>query len=197
MIIEDKFVIAAPIQEVWDFFLDIERLSKCVPGVEHVDQTSDTTYEGALSAKVGPIKATFGGTAEITEQNEPSFISADIKAKDKRTASLIKGGFSSTLTALEENKTEVGYTIDVAIRGKMGQFGQTVIQDTSKNISKIFVNNVREELEKNAEEEVESADSASSTTTAKNDVQQPNLVWVVIKSVFGSIGRSITNLFSK
>lgn len=196
MIIEDKFTLKAPIEEVWAFFLDIERLSTCVPGVERIEQINDTTYEGALKAKVGPIGATFSGVAEIVEQTAPSYIRASIKAKDKRTASMIKGGFDSTLTALEPNLTEVAYKIDVAIRGKMGQFGQTVIVDTAKAISKIFVANVRQEVEKpeaGAEAVAAVAEEVNQAAPASADV---NIVWVVIKSVFGSIGRAFRNLFS-
>ncbi|MEM8857632.1 MAG: SRPBCC family protein [Chloroflexota bacterium] len=196
MIIEDRFTLAAPIEEVWAFFLDIERLSKCVPGVEHIEQINESTYEGSLKAKVGPISATFSGVAEIVEQTAPNYIRAAIKAKDKRTASMIKGGFDSTLTALAPDQTEVAYKIDVAVRGKMGQFGQTVIVDTAKAISKIFVANVRQEVEK-PEEGSDSvtavAEEANQADPASADV---NIVWVVIKSVFGSIGRAFRNLFS-
>lgn len=203
MVIEDTFTIDAPINDVWDFFLDIDRLSACVPGVEHVEQVSDTVYEGSLKAKVGPIAATFGGSAEITEQTPPNHITAAIKAKDKRTASLIKGGFDSTLSALAPAKTEVAYKIDVAIRGKMGTFGQTVIKDTAKAISAIFVDNVRNELEQPtveavaAEEPMTSASATTQPAPPKAPAAEPNLVWVVIKSVFSSIARAIRNLFSR
>ncbi|MEM7798193.1 MAG: SRPBCC family protein [Chloroflexota bacterium] len=198
MVIEDSFTIEAPIEEVWDFFLDIERLSTCVPGVDYVEQKNETTYEGAIKAKVGPISATFSGVAEITEQQPPTHIKAAIKAKDKRTASMIKGGFDSTLTEVAPAETDVAYKIDVAIRGKMGQFGQTVIKDTALAISKIFVENVRRELEKPAVEA--STEAVPSNANAANIQKEPpqadvNIVWVVIKSVFGSIWRGIRNLF--
>ncbi|MEM7333599.1 MAG: SRPBCC family protein [Chloroflexota bacterium] len=195
MIIEDRFTLAAPIDSVWNFFLDIERLSGCVPGVERIEQLNDTTFEGDLKAKVGPISATFSGVAEIVEQHPPSHIRASIKAKDKRTASLIKGGFDSTLTALNPNETEVAYKIDVAIRGKMGQFGQTVIKDTAKAISQIFVDNVRRELERPADTKgnEESETAVSINQPSASDV---NIVWVVIKSLFTSIGRAIQRLFA-
>lgn len=194
MIIEDRFILEAPIKSVWDFFLDIERLSGCVPGVERIEQINETTYEGDLKAKVGPISATFSGVAEIVEQRPPDYIKASIKAKDKRTASMIKGGFDSTLTALSETETEVAYKIDVAIRGKMGQFGQTVIVDTAKAISKIFVANVRREVEQPVNV---TTNEAASAKISAHDVSEPevNIVWVVIKSLFGSIGKAVREFF--
>lgn len=190
MIIEESFTIDAPIQKVWDFFLDVENLAGCMPGVERVEQISDTEYEGALKAKVGPISATFGGTAEITEQTPPTYLKAKIKAKDKRTASMINGAFSSNLTELTPNQTEVSYEIDVAIRGKMGSFGQTVIKDTAKSISAIFIGNIRSQLEHPAENE-----AGEAAAPPPPNLEQPNMVGVVLKSVFQSIWRSITGLF--
>ena len=188
MIIEDAYTIYAPIQECWEFFLDIEQLSTCIPGVERVEQTGENSYEGSLKAKVGPISATFAGDAEITEQTPPTFLKAAIKAKDKRTASMIKGSFDMTLSETSPTQTDVTYQVDVAIRGKLGQFGQTVIRDTAKSLTKIFVANVRAKLEQPEQEGAEVA-------VEQPAPQEPNVVWIVIKSVFGSIWRSLTGLF--
>lgn len=154
MIIEDTFTIHAPVQEVWDFFLDIERMSQCMPGVETVRQTSPTTYEGSLKVKVGPIAAVFGGTVEIVEQTAPTFLKAQGRAKDKNTASMAQGEFSAQLIERAPRETEVAYTLDLAIRGKLGQFGQTVILDTSKRLTAIFVEQVGAQLERAPEPEL-------------------------------------------
>jgi hypothetical protein len=63
------------------------------------------------------------------------------------TASMVQGKFASTLKSLTATQTEVSYQIDVAIRGKLGQFGQTVIQDTAKRISADFLACVKAQIE--------------------------------------------------
>lgn len=146
MIIEETFTIDAPIQKVWDFFFDINQMSKCVPGAE-VKQLDATNYEGALSIKVGPIGASFNGSVTITSQTPPTAIEASVKGKDKMTGSMVEGKFASTLKPLASHQTEISYQIDVAIRGKLGQFGQTVIQDTAKRISAEFLSCVKAQLE--------------------------------------------------
>ena len=47
---------------------------------------------------------------------------------------------------IEENKTEVNYTVDLVIRGRLGQFGQGVIRATAKAITAIFVKCIREKI---------------------------------------------------
>jgi carbon monoxide dehydrogenase subunit G len=146
MIIEETFTIDAPAQKVWDFFLDIDQMSKCVPGAE-VKQLDADNYEGTLTVKVGPIGASFSGNVIITKQTPPTSIEAAVKGKDKLTGSMVQGKFSSTLKAASPAQTEVSYLIDVTIRGKLGQFGQTIIQDTSKRISAEFLACVKAQIE--------------------------------------------------
>src|SRR5215813_9270896 len=152
MIIEETFTIDAALQTVWDFFLNVEQMAKCMPGAE-VKQTDPNIYEGELKVKVGPIGASFGGTVTITSQTPPTAITAAAKAKDKMTGSMVQGEFSSTFKSLAPKQTEVSYKIDVVIRGRMGTFGQTVIQDTAKRLSAEFLACVKGQIETPAGEE--------------------------------------------
>jgi hypothetical protein len=146
MIIQETFTIDAPIRKVWDFFLDINQMSKCVPGAT-VMQIDPTHYEGTLIVKVGPIGASFSGSVTITNQIAPTAIEASVKAKDKMTASIVQGKFTSALKPVNPYQTEVSYEIDVAIRGKLNQFGQAVIQDTARGISAEFLACVKAQIE--------------------------------------------------
>jgi hypothetical protein len=60
---------------------------------------------------------------------------------------MVTGEFSSEFSSLEENLTRVGYTFDIKIRGRLGQFGQAVIQDTSRQLTNEFVKCVRARIE--------------------------------------------------
>jgi carbon monoxide dehydrogenase subunit G len=146
MIIEESFTIDSPLQSVWDFFLNVEQIARCMPGAE-VKQTDPNTYEGELRVKVGPIGASFGGTVTITNQAPPNSVTANAKAKDKMTGSMVQSEFTSNFKSIGPSQTEVSYKIDVVIRGKMGTFGQTVIQDTAKRLSAEFLACVKGQIE--------------------------------------------------
>lgn len=64
MIIEETFVIHAPIQKAWDFFLDINRMARCLPGAE-VRQIDADNFEGTLTVNVGPLGPSFSGSVAI------------------------------------------------------------------------------------------------------------------------------------
>jgi carbon monoxide dehydrogenase subunit G len=138
MIIEETFVINAPLQTVWDYFFDLDRMSACIPGAS-VTQLDSANYEGVLTIKLGPLSASLGGTATITAQAPPHHIEAALKAKDKFTSSLAQGTFTSNLKALSATQTEVHYSMDVVIRGKLGQIAGAVVKSTAQKLSAQFL----------------------------------------------------------
>ena len=146
MKISDSFLIHAPPEKVWNFLLDIERMSRCVPGVESVEAVDDKTYRGKLKVKVGPIAATFGGVARLTELDPPRRLVASVEGDDKASASAVKAVFEATLSAVEGG-TEVSYQMDVALRGRLAQFGGPVIGATAKKMTAEFAKNIGGQLE--------------------------------------------------
>jgi len=184
MLIEETFVINAPQQKVWDFFLNIEQVAKCMPGAE-VKQVDANNFEGDLKVKVGPIGAAFSGTVSITQQTPPNSITATAKGKDKTTASMVQGEFSAGFKALSSTQTEVSYKIDVAIRGKMGQFGQTVIQDIAKRLTTELLACVKSQIE---------------TPEGQAPLPPPTMNrmgWVAIGAFFKAIMSVIVGLFKR
>ena len=138
MVIEDKFTVSAPQQQVWDFLLDIPAVSACIPGVENVKQVNPETFRGSLEVRVGPIKANFGMEAVLTETIAPHKLIAKAQGKDRSTGSMVTATFTATLVELDSSLTEVRHHLDMAVRGRLGQFGQGVIRETAKQITTIF-----------------------------------------------------------
>ena len=70
MLIENKFEVAAPVDEVWKYITDVPRLAPCLPGAELTEVVGDGTYKGKVTTKMGPVSLRFAGTAQIVEQDE-------------------------------------------------------------------------------------------------------------------------------
>ena len=192
MIIEDKFVVSAPTQQVWDFFLDIPKISTCIPGAEKVEQIDDETFSGTLVVKVGPIKANFSGKATLTEVEPPYRITAKGQGKDKNTASMVSATFTAILTELEPGQTEVAHNVDVAIRGRLGQFGQGVIRETAKQVTQAFVTCVQAKIAGQAEPQsnlgANQSDISTSTASQAHSPRPPSLLSIIFKSIITAIG---------
>src|SRR5574341_962835 len=145
MLIKDSFLLHAPQERVWNTVQDIPRVGGCVPGVEGVVQTGENTYRGTLKIKIGPISAAFGGTVKLLEQKAPDKLVAEIEGEDKSSASRVKATFSGTLTTADGG-TRIDYEVDLALRGKLGQFGGTVVQATAKKMTAEFARRLDELL---------------------------------------------------
>jgi carbon monoxide dehydrogenase subunit G len=146
VIVQERFAIAAPPARVWDFFLDVPQVSACMPGVGQVEQVDDRTYRGQVAVKVGPLKTGFAMTVTIDDLQPPERIALTARGTDRGTGSLVQTGLAVMLSPTESGETEVAYDMEIALRGALGRFGQSVIGDTARKMSAQFVACVRQAL---------------------------------------------------
>ncbi|MDQ3695724.1 MAG: SRPBCC domain-containing protein [Chloroflexota bacterium] len=128
MIIENSFAVAAPRDAVVAYFLDAEQALGCVPGVEGITKSGDHAYTATLGAKVGPIKANFAGTVTYDPSQAPESIRATGEGRDRASGSLAKVTLDAAFSEPEPGRTLVSTHADLAIRGRLGQFGTGVVQ---------------------------------------------------------------------
>jgi len=143
--IKDAFTIEAPVETVWAFLQDIPRVSTCVPGVQEVEEIEPDVYRGLLKVKVGPLSAAFSGRVTIIERVAPERMVAQIEGEDKSSASFVKATFASRLKPVATG-TEIEYEMDVALRGRLAQFGFTVVRATAKKMTAEFARRLQEAL---------------------------------------------------
>jgi uncharacterized protein len=146
MKIKNSFTLNAPLQEVWDFLLNVEEMSKCIPGVEGIEMIDERTYRGVLGMKIGPISAKFQGVVTFIEIESPTRLVAEIKADDKASSSNIKATFISELEAIDKT-TKINYQVDLNLRGRLAQFGSAVVQGTAKKMTSQFGRCVQKSLD--------------------------------------------------
>ena len=128
MIIENSFSIAAPRSEVVAAFLDAERTLSCVPGVTGITKESEHRYTATLTAKVGPIKANFAGSVTYDAGQAPEAIRATGEGRDRASGSVAKVTLDAAFREPEPGQTQITTRADLAIRGRLGQFGTGVVQ---------------------------------------------------------------------
>lgn len=134
-------------EPLWDFLMDVPRVAKSLPGVESVKQLDDTTYEGALSVRVGPIKLNLQGKIILEEQNKTDWRAAlRAEAKDRMAAGAVSGKTTMTLKELGANQSELFVETDINILGKIGEFGQPIIRKKADAMLKEFVENIKKQL---------------------------------------------------
>ena len=57
--IAERVVIQAPVDRVFAFLIDPERVVQCLPGATYDGKESDTVFLGHIKVKVGPVSTLF------------------------------------------------------------------------------------------------------------------------------------------
>jgi carbon monoxide dehydrogenase subunit G len=139
VIVEERFRVAAPTERVWSFFLDVPRAAACMPGVEQVEPIDERSYRGKLQVRVGPLKASFAMEVTIAEIRPPELIRVSARGADRATSNLVDARAEVTIQPSVESGSDVTLSIDAAIRGPLGRFGQVIIRDTVRKLTEQFL----------------------------------------------------------
>jgi carbon monoxide dehydrogenase subunit G len=131
-----------PVETVWEFIQDVPRVAACMPGLTSVQQTGSDEYTAEFKVGVGPVKAAFAGKATIVERMPGEKIVAKIEGKDPGSATTVKADFTGELSPTEGG-TQMEVFMEVAIRGRLAQFGSAVILATSKKLTAAFAERMR------------------------------------------------------
>ena len=134
-------------EPLWNFLMDVPKVAKSLPGVESVSKIDDTTYQGVLTVRVGPIKLNLQGKIILEEQNKAAWRAAlRAEAKDRMAAGAVNGKTTMNLKEISANLTELVVETDVNILGKIGEFGQPIIRKKADSMLKEFVDNIKKQL---------------------------------------------------
>ncbi len=149
---EKTFTVGAPVQDVWAFMTDIEKVSTCIPGAEYAENLGDDKHAVMMTVKVGPIKTSYRGEATIRKMDADAHT---IEIEGKGTDTKGKGGATmemvGTLTSTADGGTEVSGDSTVTIQGMLAQFGSRMIEDVSNQLFEQFTVSLRGKLGGDAE----------------------------------------------
>ena len=129
-------------ERLWDFLMDVPAVSRCVPGVGAVEALGDNAYQGGLEVKVGPIRLSLQGTITIEEQDRSEWRARmRAEASDRRLGGGIRARMHLTLLPAEAG-TRVRIDTELAILGKIGEFGQPIIRSKADTLLEEFARNL-------------------------------------------------------
>ena len=70
MLIEDSFTVRTPVDRLWAFIQDVERIAPCLPGAELTEVVDERTWKGKVHVKFGPVQLAFAGTVVMEERDD-------------------------------------------------------------------------------------------------------------------------------
>ncbi len=157
--INKTFQVEQPIDKVWQYLSDPEKIVTCVPGATLTEKIDDTHFKGEVTAKFGPVKAKYNGDITISELDKDNhnmvLVGKGLDSKGKGSADMEMTG---SLKVMDGN-TDVDFTMEISITGMLAQFGARLIKDVSDQLLNQFINNFKDLL---AGKEVDNEMSAGS-----------------------------------
>lgn len=148
MEMHDSQRIRAPRHVVYDALNDAEVLKQCIPGCEELEMISETEMTATVLLRVGPVKARFKGTVELSDLKPPESYTISGEGKGG-VAGFAKGGATVQLTEDGED-TILKYDVNADIGGKLAQLGSRLIDSTSKKLAGQFFTNFAAVVEEGA-----------------------------------------------
>lgn len=134
-----EYRIPAPRDKVWLALNDPEILKQAIPGCEELIKTSETELEAKVTAKVGPVKAKFGGNVRLENINAPESYSIVGEGKGG-AAGFAKGGADVHLEE-DGSDTILTYKAKAEVGGKLAQIGSRLVQGAAKKTADDFFGN--------------------------------------------------------
>jgi carbon monoxide dehydrogenase subunit G len=142
MELNHHFTVNVPVAEAWTILTNVELIAPCLPGAQ-LQEVEGDTYRGVVKVKVGPIQAQFKGQASFLERNDVDH-KAVLKGEGRDTGG--KGNASALITAqltsISATSTKVEVNTDLAITGKVAQFGRGAMADISDKLLAQFSENL-------------------------------------------------------
>ena len=169
---ENGFEVDAPVDEVWNTVLDVERVAPTVPGAKVLEQTADNAYKVGIKVKLGPMTMTYNGDVEVVDADESAHTAKmKVRAKEARGQGTADADVTMVLTG-DDAHTSGKITTDVKISGKAASMGRGVMQDVAGKMVGTFADNLATMLTA-GEAAPEEAPAAEAPPAAEEPAKSP------------------------
>ena len=150
MIFEDRFTVRAPVDKVWAFLRDPQQVAQCIPGAERIEVVDDRHYHVVAGARVSFLSVSFAMNVTVTEIEEPIRLVSLAEGMDPRIKERVKLRSTLTLEPHGAEATDVSYTIDLTIFGKLASLGFAVMKGKAGQMAADFAARIKTRLEATA-----------------------------------------------
>ena len=146
---QGNILIARPVETVWQFLWNIEKIAGCIPGCEGVKAIKEREkYELKVKDSVGPISVHLDLLADVKKVEPLKSIEIAMEGKDFKA-----GGVRQTMALAltpKGNETEIGFETDVNVFGRLGTLGYPFVKKKAESVIKEFGEKIKGAIEANS-----------------------------------------------
>ncbi len=175
MELQGSVTIPATPAQVWQALNDPQVLRQCIPGCEEVQQISPEEMHARVLLRMGPVRARFAGKVKMSDVRPLQGYTLNFEGSGG-SAGFARGSSVVTLAASGAG-TQLNYTAQASVAGKLGQIGGRLMDASAGQLAGKFFNNfkayVSEGAEVTAAPEVGAATVAGGLAAAGGTAAQP------------------------
>lgn len=150
MELNGEVLIAAPRDRVWSALNDPALLARAIEGCETLEPAGENRFEGVVAAKVGPVRARFGGTVELSNLDPPNGYTLSGEGKGG-AAGFARGSADVRLEAADGGaSTLLTWTAKATVGGKLAQLGARLVEGAARAQAEKFFAAFKAEVEEPA-----------------------------------------------
>ena len=172
-------------QKVWEALNNPEILKKAIPGCEEFIKKSDTEFTATAKNKIGPFNASFTGEIELKDINAPN--SYKISGSGNSPVGFASGEADVKLEDIN-GETNLIYTVEANVGGKIAQVGSRLIDMTAKKMADVFFGKFSElispsnesKTSNSTEEKVVNIENVKSSKINKKIILYPLAILIII-----------------
>ena len=158
-------------QKVWEALNNPEILKKAIPGCEEFIKKSDTEFTATAKNKIGPFNASFTGDIELKDMDAPN--SYKITGSGNSPVGFASGEASVKLEE-KDGITDLVYSVEANVGGKIAQVGSRLIDMTAKKMADVFFGKFSEIISSTNIEDDKNNFEETNTPTKEKIVNQNN-----------------------
>ena len=180
-------LISASRETVWAGLNDPEVLRKSIEGCETLDKLSDTELTAKVVAKLGPVKAKFGGKVTLSDLDPPNGYT--LTGEGNGAGAGFAKGVAKVRLAEETGGTRLTYEVHADVSGKIAQIGTRLIEGSAKKMAGDFFDRFSSEVSGAPLAEVKAARIAQPAAGASIAAGAPwwrEAGWVAAGGVFAA-----------
>jgi uncharacterized protein len=183
------YTIPASREVVWAALNDPDVLKACIPGCEQLQKRSDTEFEAAVVAKIGPVKARFTGNVNLSDLAPPAGYRITGQGSGG-VAGFAKGG--ATVRLVEDGpNTVMTYEAQAQVGGKLAQLGSRLIDSVARKMADEFFSAFAEQLSGSRPQPAAAPAGPSAVARKKPFGERIRDWWKLVRSWFRAGGSTV------
>ncbi|MGA9775188.1 MAG: SRPBCC family protein [Candidatus Dormiibacterota bacterium] len=194
MLLQNTLKLPMPPDRLVPLLEDLERIAPCLPGASIQERVDERTYKGRVTVKVGPVTVKYDGVMTVLDvDREARRLRMRGEGRDPQGAGTASATITMTVSD-DGNGGSVG-TIesDVAITGRVAQFGRGLMQDVADRLLTQFATCLQQTL--GQEQAGQAEPGAAGPSAAKLPPAPPPQSVGAVGLLLGVIWQRIRRLF--